>query len=328
MKSLKKLEWKLNWWRRAKRKTAIAALMLAGVSGIGGGIVVGFTAGAPYFNKAMQEKTLQRLAQEPVPESFIADAKRKSLDLVVENLYDFKIEDGISSYNDTGAYKKSEDAIRKVSERTGVPKYILAGMADYCEQCGSGPTACHDWLRTPITPEEAGVKGVVLWKDPEQDFLSAAGKFKKILREVKDEQVALALMFTEKENVKKAKEESASAYARLNEYAEWQKIRSKKNPNELIRYSALVAERNAIPMQDWKKRDALEKEIEVLFNKITTEKPDKSQWESGGKTWHPDLFKVTLQPGYWKYKSWWVNNLAMGGGAVKTALRLKRDGYR
>jgi len=45
-------------------------------------------------------------------------------------------------------------------------------------------------------------------------------------------------------------------------------------------------------------------------------------------TWHQDLFKVTFQPSYWKYKAWWVNNLNIGGTAVKIDKRLKRDGYK
>ena len=132
-------------------------------------------------------------------------------------------------------------------------------------------------------------------------------------------------MFADRDTVKKAKRDAAGAYARLAEYREW---RSKRSAEDLRRYDTLVEQRLALPMRDWEKKSELEKEIKALFDEITTEKPSRSQWEADGKVWHPDLFKVTLYPSYWKYQSWWVNDLSNGGTAVKIALRLKRDGYR
>ena|GEM_PF-4777903 len=327
MKALKKLDRKLNWYQKIRKKLMILGLT-AGLLAPAGVFGVPFLMDAN--NKWEQQRELQQLVEEPVPESFIADVKKKSIDFYVGNTYDFDIKDGICSYCDTGEYSKYEDTIRSVAEKTDVPAYILAGLVDYCSQCSSSPGAPPWFARTPITPEEAGLDGMILWEDIEQDFLSAAGKFRRIFREVNDEAAAIVLMYAGEDHVKKAKKEAVEAYARLKEYSEW---RSKRSAEDLARYDALVEQRNALPLNDWEKKSELEDQLKALFDEITDEKSTaggdvRGSWDAGNRTWHPDLFNVTVQPNYWTYKSWWVNNVTMGCSAVKTALRLKRDGYK
>ena len=328
MKALKRLERKLNWFEKIRKKVVVTGLA-AGLL-VPSGII-----GVPYLvqenNKWVKKRALQELVQDPVKDSFISGIKKESIDFFVKDMYDYKEQNGIWAYRDTGAYKELDDVIVRISERTDIPKYIFAALIDYCRQCGDNPRGYYSWSgRTPITPEEAGVKGLVLWQDPEQDLLSAAGKYNNIFREVQDEAVAVALMFTEKESVKKAKREASIAYARLREYDDW---RSRRSAEDLEKYYALVKQRNAVPFNDWEKKGELEKQLKALFDDITTEKPSSSgdargSFAVGNRSWHPDLFKVTLSPMHWKYKCWWVNNLSIGGAAVKIALRLKKDGYR
>lgn len=332
MKSLKKLDRKLNWYPRIK-KAFLGTLLAAGLLVPVGAFGVPLVKEANY--KWAQQQELQELLREPVPESFIADVKEKSLDNFIPDSFTAVQKDGIWSYQDTKEYERFKKQIKKVSEETGVPAYVLAGIVDYCQQCSSGPDAFSGWGgRTPITPEEAGIKGSYLWKDPEQDILSGAGKFKRLLREVGDETIAIALMFEYqfyhvRKNIKDAKTEAADAYACLKEYQKWRSI---SNAKALEKYDALVKQRNALTTKDWEKKSKLEDNLKVLFDEITVEKPIRSadlrgNYQLTEKKWHPDLFKVTIQPEYWKYKCWWVNNLYMGCGAVKIALRLKRDGY-
>jgi len=325
MNQIDKLERKLNWWPSIKNKAlaiGLFASLLVPPS------VMGISSLVDANKKWEQEKILQELVREPVPEDFIADVKNKSLKHSVEKPYGFYQKAGIWSYCNTGKYKEYEDIIKKVSKDTGVPDYVLLGLAEYCHQCDHS----YDWSgRTPVTTEEAGLDLLVLWKDPEQDFLCAAGKYLKILREVPDEEVAIALMLTDKKHIKDAKNDAATAYVRLNEYQEWRKIRSEENPEDLVRYDALVEQYEAT--KDWEKRSNLKDVIKVLFDEITTEKSTDSgdvrgSGEAGKITWHPDLFKVTLQPKFEEYKCWWVNNLVANGSAVKIALRLKKDGYK
>ncbi|MBW3004236.1 hypothetical protein KY310_00175 [Candidatus Woesearchaeota archaeon] len=338
MKPLKKLRWKLNWYPKI-RKAFLTAALAAGILAPSAAYSVPILLDAN--KKWAQQKELSELIREPVPESFIADVKQRSLDYFVKDAYYFggiEEKEGVWPYRDSGEYKEFEEGIKKVSKETGVPRYILAGLVEYCHQCNSGPHAIISWGgRTPVTPEEAGIKGMVLWEDPEQDFLSGAGKFKRLLREVGDELTALILMYEEpfyqvRENIKNAKKEAEHAYACLKQYKEWRSMRSEE---ELAQYDAIVVQHDAIPMKEWQKRDELEKQLKALFDEITTERESagssgdfRGNYQPMAKEWDEDLFHVTMHPKYWKYKCWWVNNLNMGAGAVKIALRLKRDGFQ
>jgi len=319
MNQINKLKRKLEFWPKLKKKILVAGLF---ASLLVPPSVLGVSSLVDANKKWKQEKILQELVRQPVPENVIADVKNKSLEHSVEHPYGFYQKDGIWSYCNTEQYKEYETIIKKVSEDTGVPDYVLMSLAEYCGQCEYN----WDWSsRTPITTEEAGLDLLVLFKDPEQDFLCGAGKYLKILREVQDEEVAIALMLTDKKNIKEAKNDAATAYVRLNEYQKWRRIRNEENPEALANYDVFVEQYKATKV--WKKRSHLEDEIKTLFDEITTEK-SMSRWSTGKKAaWHPDLFKVTLEPKHWEYKCWWVNNLIASGSAVKLALRLKKEHY-
>ena len=128
MQKIEALERKLNWWPSIKNK-ALAVGLFASL--LVPPSVLGISSLVDASKKWEKEKILQELVREPVPEKFIADVKNKSLEHSVENPYGFYQKAGIWSYCNTGKYKEYEDIIKKVSEDTGVPDYVLLGLAEY-----------------------------------------------------------------------------------------------------------------------------------------------------------------------------------------------------
>lgn len=293
MKAIETLERKLNWWNRTKKKLVVATAALMCLSGITG-------IAYPYLSKnADKEIARKELVEDPVPEIDVTGIRNECIDDIVIS----------------GAYKKYEQIIQSVSKRTGVPKYVLASMIEDGYKCREGKGAMdypYPGFIT-ISEEEAGIKSRTLDNDPEQCLLSAAGKYKKILAEVQDEETALGVLFTNEESVKSAKKQARRYLAIMLRYEQWRKG---CDPEKIKPYDELMEQINN--EKDFEKREALVKKM--------TQKWDSFELGiSRGALVDEQVYRVLTARKYHRIGQWWPEQLATG--SVKVALRLKKDGY-
>ncbi len=290
--ALSKLERKLTWWKRTKIKIAVVATAVCCA-----GIITGIA--YPYLSKNVKEDAARKeLVEDPVPEIDAAAIRDECLDDVVIS----------------GEYKKHEHMIQKVSERTSVPKYVLAAIIeDGCiwrEGAGAIHYSWDGFVR--ITEAEAGIKSRTLWDDPEQCLLSTAGKYKKILDNVKDEETALGVLFTDEDSVKSAKKQARVYMTIMFRYKQW---RDDCDPEALKPYDELMEQIDN--EKDLNKREALVKKI--------TQRWDSFEEGISRGMISEQVYRAITARKYHKRGQWWPEQLMNSG--VKVALRLKRDGY-
>jgi len=337
-----KLNKKLTWWPRIKKKV-VAAGLIAGL--LIPASIASFPAMVSWARNTKETQRLEQLCKKPIDEEIVATIRAESLEdfIYTKNpgaISTYKTPPDFFEFMMTDAHKKYDEVIQDVHKKTGIPKYILGAFVECGESNAWGMDALQwSWPGfVQINEDEAGLSARTLSQDKEQCLLSAAGEYQKRFSRVKDEIIALALLNHSEEEIKKAKSEAVTCKSSITQYQKWRKgeyqgsmYSESTRSDTLKQFDALVEKyhiliENTAILDNLDEKQALETEIRTLWKSTLPESDPRGYTERPNL----DVYKVALRPKQLKRKQWWVENLRnlANRDCIKIALRLKKDGYK
>ena len=332
---ISKLNKKLSWWPRIKKKLVIAGLVTGLLIPTA---IASFPSMVSWARKTKETQRLEQLCKKPVDEEIVAPIRAESLEnyLYTKNpgeIFTYKTPPDFFEFMMTDAHKKYDNVIQDVHKKTGIPKYILGAFVECGEPNAWGLDAIQwSWPGfVQINEDEAGLSARTLSQDKEQCLLSVAGEYHKIFRRVQNETIALALLQYDEKEIKKAKSEAITCKKLIDQYQEWrddQHSADRKPTDNLKQFDALVEKYHALIentaiLNNIDEKNALKTEIRTLWRSTLPQSDPRGYT----KTPSQDTYKVALRPEHYRRNIWWVENLP-SPDCIKIALRLKKDGYR